>query len=127
MTEFLGVPLRPLRLCGGELDVGSGRSTPADRRSAFDAAATFAHQPVHLHIGRLVVDAELMRAFGGDQAALVMQLQTDLAARLGGRSKAAELAQLTGPQAVRRADLVGLIGAAVASQVLPHLRINRGQ
>ena len=82
---------------------------------------------MHLHIGRLVVDAELMRAFGGDQAALVMQLQTDLAARLGGRSKAAVSAQLTGPQAVRRADLVGLIGAAVASQVLPHLRINGGQ
>ncbi len=98
-----------------------------DRRSSLDDAATIPRQPVHLHIGRLVVDADLMRAFGGDQAALVMQLQTDLAARLGGRSEAALSSQLTGPQAVRRADLIGPIGAAVASQVLPHLRVNGGE
>ena len=120
MTEFLGVPLRPLRLCGGELEVGSGRPTPAERRSALDAAATVARQPLHLHIGRVVVDAEWLHAFGGDKAALAQQLQADIAARLGARSGA----ESTGPQADRRADLVGPIGAAVASQVLPHLRIN---
>ena len=127
MTEFLGVPLRPLRLCGGELQVGSGRPTPIEKRSAFDAAATVAHQPVHLRIGRLVVDAELMRAFGGDTAALVMHLQTDIAARLGDRSGAALAAEPTRPQADRRAELVGPIGAAVASQVLPHLLIDEGR
>ena len=89
--------------------------------------ATVARQPVHLHIGRRVVGADLMRAFGGDKAALVMQLQTDIAARLGARSGAALAAEPTRSQADRRADLVGPIGAAVASQVLPHLRINGGQ
>lgn len=88
--------------------------------------ATLARPPVHLHIGRVVVDEALMRQFGGDKAALVMQLQTDLAARLGARSEAALAAQPTRPQADRRADLVGPIGAAVASQVLPHLRNNAG-
>ena len=89
--------------------------------------AALARQPVHLHIGRLVVDEALLREFGGDKAALVMQLQADIAARLGARSDAALLAEPTGPQADRRAELVGPIGAAVASQVLPHLRSNGGQ
>ena len=89
--------------------------------------AALARQPVHLHIGRLVVGADLMRAFGGDKAALVMQLQTDIAARLGASSGAALAAEPTRPQADRRAEFVGPIGAAVASQVLPHLSINGGR
>ena len=89
--------------------------------------ATLARQPVHLHIGRVVVDEALMREFGGDKAALVMQLQTDIAARLGARSEAALSAEPTHPQSDRRAGIVGPIGAAVASQVLPHLRIHGGR
>ena len=127
MTEFLGVPPRPLRLCGGELEVDRGRPARMERGSALDAAPTVAHQPVHLHIGCVVVDEALMRAFGGDKAALVMRLQADIAARLGARSGAALAAEPTRSQADHRADLVGPIGAAVASQVLPHLRINGGQ
>ena len=88
--------------------------------------ATVARQPVHLHIGRVVVDAEWLRAFGGDKAALVMQLQTDIAARLGGQSEAALSDQPTRPQVGPHAVFVGSIGAAVASQVLPHLRPNGG-
>ena len=89
--------------------------------------AALARQPVHLHIGRLVVDEALLREFGGDKAALVRQLQTDIAARLGASSGAALAAEPTRPQADRRAEFVGPIGAAVASQVLPHLSINGGR
>ena len=127
MTEFLGVPPRPLRLCGGELEVDRGRPARMERGSALDAAPTVAHQPVHLHIGCVVVDEALMRAFGGDKAALVLQLQADIAARLGARPGVAVSDEPTGRQAERRADLVGPIGAAVASQVLPHLRNHGGQ
>lgn len=95
--------------------------------AALGAAATVPHQPVHLHIGRLVVDADLMRAFSGDKAALVIQLQADIAARLDARPGVAVSVEPTGRQADRRADLVGPIGAAVASHVLPHLRSNGGQ
>ena len=96
--------------------------------------AAVARQPVHLHIGRVVVDAEWLRAFGGDKAALAMQLQTDIAARLdapsgaapGASPGAALSADPTGRPTDRRADLIGPIGAAVASQVQLHLRANGG-
>ena len=127
MTEFLGVPLRSLRLCSGELQLGSGRPTPTESRAALDAAAAAPHQPVHLHIRRVVVDEALMRESGGDKAALLMQLQTDVAARLGARFGAALADESTGPQADHRAGLVGSIGVAVASQVLPHLHVNGGR
>ena len=89
--------------------------------------AALARQPVHLHIGRLVVDDALLREFGGDKVALAMQLQADIAARLGARSDAALSAEPTRSQAGPRADLVGSIGAAVASRVLPHLHVNGGR
>ena len=126
MTEIFGVPLRSLRLCGGEFESPRGQPMTMERRAAFDPAAAAPHQPVHLHIGRVVVDEALLREFGGDKAALAMQLQADIAARLGAWSEAALSDQPTRPQAGPHADLVDSIGAAVASQLLPHLHVNGG-